>query len=129
MYLCDTNVLSELAKSRPNPGVVSWLDSVGKLNLSVITVEELYFGLSWRPNPRIAAWLDTLLADCNILPVTTQIAREAGELRGSLQALGKPRTQSDLLIAATARHHAYVLATRNVRDFTDCGVSVLDPFA
>lgn len=128
MYLVDTNVLSELARPQPNPAVLAWLATVDSLNVSVITVEELHFGLSWRPNPRIEKWLESLLEVCNILAVTPEIARAAGQLRGQLQAQGKPRTQSDLLIAATALQHGYVLATRNTRDFQECGVSLLNPF-
>jgi predicted nucleic acid-binding protein len=39
-----------------------------------------------------------------------------------------PRTQADMLIAATAALHGLTLATRNERDFEDCGVTVINPF-
>jgi toxin FitB len=128
MYLCDTNVLSELARPQPDANVLAWLAKVDRLILSAITVEELYFGLSWHPNPRIARWLEALLADSTVLPVTSEVARLGGELRGKLMASGRPRTQADLLIAAAARHHDLVLVTRNLRDFSDCGISLFDPF-
>lgn len=128
MYLCDTNVLSELARQEPDARVASWLSGLERLTLSAITVEELYFGLSWKPNPRIEKWLGELLAGSDILPLNDEIARLGGKLRGRLRAAGQQRTQADLLIAATARYHNLTLATRNLRDFKDCGIAVFDPF-
>ena len=52
----------------------------------------------------------------------------AGVLRGQLGRRGRPRAQADMLIAATAALHGLTLATRNVRDFEDCGVAVVNPF-
>ena len=127
--LCDTNIISELARPRPNSGVWSWASQHQQIQLSAITVDELYFGLSWKPNPRIRLWLEGFLNDyCTILPVTDKIARFAGEIRGSLQAEGQPRTQADMLIVATAAVHNLPLVTRNVRDFERCGVELLNPF-
>jgi len=57
------------------------------------------------------------------------IARHAGVLRGQLARRGRPRAQGDMLIAATAALHGLTLATRNERDFEDCGVTVVNPFA
>lgn len=62
-----------------------------------------------------------------MLPITAAIAREAGELRGQLQTQGKPRTQADLLIGATAKIHQFTLVTRNARDFEGCGIVLLNP--
>lgn len=129
LKLCDTNILSELAKARPNPGVLEWAETERRLALSVITIDELYFGLAWRPHPKIRAWLDDFLAArCEALDITPEIARIGGELRGNLQARGRIRTQADALIAATARAHGLTLVTRNVKDFEDCGVAILNPF-
>lgn len=128
-HLCDTNVLSELARRTPNPGVLRWARQLKVVWLSVIVVEEIYCGLSWRPNARIRAWLDAFLEQhCQIVPITESIARRSGELRGSLRARGVSRTQADMLLAATALEHDLTLVTRNTRDFEGCGVDLLDPF-
>lgn len=130
MMLCDTNIISELARPRPNAGVWTWASQHQHIQISSITLDELYFGLSWKPNPRIHLWLDGFLADyCTVLPVTDKIARYAGEIRGSLQAKGQSRTQADMLIAATAAVHNLTLVTRNERDFLSCGVVVINPFS
>lgn len=128
-FLVDTNVLSELARPRPNARVLAWAQTINKISLSVITVEEIQFGLAWKPNPRLQAWFDAFLQDhCELHPITTPIAAAAGRLRGTLAARGAPRTQADMLIAATAQLERLTLVTRNVRDFARCGIALLDPF-
>ena len=128
--LVDTNVLSELARPRPDPRVVDWAGGLSTMMLSVVTVEEIFFGLSAKRNPRIERWFEDFLdSDCRILEVTTPIARHAGVLRGQLARRGRPRAQADMLIAATAALHGLTLATRNERDFQDCGVTVVNPFS
>jgi len=85
--------------------------------------------ISRRPIPRVRRWFDDFLARyCEVLDVNTATAILAGTLRGQLAARGRIRTQADMLIAATAAHHGLTLVTRNVRDFEECGVTVVDPF-
>jgi predicted nucleic acid-binding protein len=127
--LVDTNVLSELTRPRPNAGVLAWASETHTVSISVVTVEEVLFGLGRRPLPKVRRWWDAFVArKCQVLDVTPAIAASAGTLRGQLAAAGKIRTQADLLIAATAAHHGLVLVTRNVRDFAGCGVALLNPF-
>lgn len=130
MDLCDTNVISELARPRPNPGVLNWASTVTSIALSAVVVEEIYYGLSWKPNPRVSAWFDRFLtADRQILPVTREIAQRCGEMRGQFMAGGIVRSQADMLIAATAQIHQLTIVTRNVRDFEGCTVPLLNPFS
>jgi predicted nucleic acid-binding protein len=127
--LVDTNVLSELARPRPDPSVVRWVAGLATMTLSAVTVEEIFFGLSAKPSPRIGRWFEDFLDHaCQVLEVTSAIARHAGVMRGQLGRRGRPRAQADMLIAATAALHGLTLATRNVRDFEDCGVAVVNPF-
>lgn len=111
-YICDKNIISELTRPMPNRGVTAWSDTVTSINLSVITIEEIYYGLTAKPNARIQQWLENFLTThCQILPITLEIAKCSGELRGFLRTQGKPRSQADIFIAATAR----------IRLFWDCG--------
>lgn len=127
--LCDTNIISELARPRPNPGVLAWASTVSSIALSVISVEEIFYGLAWKPHAKIRAWFEEFLESrCTIVPVTSDIAKRCGHLRGELQAKGQARTQADMLIAATAQVRQLTLVTRNVQDFTDCHIPLLNPF-
>jgi toxin FitB len=128
--LCDTNIISELARTQPNPGVVEWSASIPSFTLSVITLEEIIYGLNAKPNPRIQNWFQQFLSNyCQIIPITPEIAQYAGELRGIFRTRGITRSQADMLIAATAYIHQLTLITRNIRDFEGCEISLLDPFS
>jgi len=110
--------------------VLVWASQVAGLNLSVVTLEEIHYGLSWRPNERIRSWFEKFLTEqCRVLSVTDDIARRAGDLRGRFRAKGETRSQADMLIAATALVNRLTLVTRNEDDFEDCGLTVLNPFA
>lgn len=129
MTLCDTNIISELCKPQPDPGVIAWSATVTTLAISVITLEEIIYGLSAKPNARIQGWFQEFLKTyCQVLPITSAIAQCAGELRGKLRTQGMTRTQADMLIAATAHVHHLTLVTRNTRDFENCDVQILNPF-
>jgi tRNA(fMet)-specific endonuclease VapC len=51
-----------------------------------------------------------------------------GELVGRLEREGKPLGAIDSLIAATAIEGQYVLATRNIHDFENTGVALVNPW-
>jgi toxin FitB len=128
-FLIDTNVVSELTKRRPNPGVLTWASKItGQQQLSAISVDELRFGMARRPDPRIIDWLEQYLRDNPVLPVTREIAERAGAMRGDFSRKGIVREQANMLIAATAQHHNLTLVTRNTRDFENCGIGLLNPF-
>jgi predicted nucleic acid-binding protein len=133
MILLDTNVLSELARPRPEPRVIAWIERQPALAVSAVTLEELAFGIARAPaskRPKLAAWLGALLgADLDIFDVTREVAFVAGDLRGRRAAKGRRVAQADMLIAATAAVRRVPLATRNTRDFAGCGVTLIDPFS
>lgn len=129
MLLIDTNIISELSRRQPDPAVLAWAAGITEFRFSVVSLEEIAFGLSWRPNPKIQAWIEGFFSRHAALPITSDIARRAGNLRGRLAAQGRSRTQADMLIAATALAHGLTLVTRNTRDFEGCGVALLNPFS
>lgn len=129
-FLVDTNVVSEIARRQPDANVVRWLSHAGTVAISVISLDEVYLGFGLKPNAPVQAVLERYIESrVEVLDVGSAIARHAGLLRGQLGKRGRVRSPSDMLIAATAASHGLTLATRNIRDFQDCGITVIDPFS
>ncbi len=131
MHLFDTNIISELANPKCDENVSSWASKIGQILLSSVTIEEIYFGLNWKPpRPAIFEMIEAVISSENvkIVPVTAQIAILAGQFRGRAKATGKTLTQADMLIASTCIISGAILVTRNIKDFTDLPVAVLNPF-
>ncbi len=129
-YLCDTNILSELMRPKPNSGVLRWIEQSPSIKVSVITVDEVSYGLSWKPNSRVQEWFVRFFQKhCKVIPITEAIAWKAGWLRGQLRREGKTRTSADMLIAATVHVMGLTLVTRNVKDFKGCNIPILNPFS
>lgn len=129
MQLVDTNIVSDLLRPRPNAGVLQWATENRELAVSAISVDESMFGLVRGGNRSLLeAYEEFLRTRGTVLPVTEDIARRAGKLRGDFSLKGITRSQPDMLIAATAQAHNLTLVTRNIRDFDACGIALLDPF-
>jgi toxin FitB len=132
MYLLDTCIISEAR--RRTPQAVTWLRSIRSetLFLSVITIGEIMKGVTMklRTDPAAAAvllrWLDELrvVYASRILPIDDEVATSWGRLMAE-----RSRPVVDTLIAATARVNNKIVVSRNVADFADAGVTVLDPWA
>ena len=133
-YLLDTNVVSELRRARPDPGVLRWFDHArgAELYLSALTIGEIRLGIVRlrRRDPAradvLTTWLDGLETGYaeRILPVTAAVARRWAELNAE-----RPLPVVDALIAATAAECGATLVTRNVRDLAGVDVPMLDPFS
>ncbi|KZC98313.1 type II toxin-antitoxin system VapC family toxin [Oceanibaculum pacificum] len=133
MYLLDTNVLSELRRLKPHGGVVAWLEDVEDtdLYLSAVSVGEIQIGIELtrrQDQPKAAElqdWLNAIIATRQILPMDAPAFRRWAQLMH-----GRSNTLiEDAMIAATALVHGLTLVTRNIRDFQDFGVALIDPFS
>lgn len=137
MIIVDTNVVSELMHPSPAPEVLSWLQQADQRELATtaITVSEISYGLERLPPGKrsqrlraaaTAAWKS--MGDA-IVPFDMAAAEHYGRLLAAREASGKPMSGFDAQIAAIALAHEATLATRNVRDFEQTGVRLLNPWA
>ena len=132
-YLVDVNVICEPGKVHPNSQVQQWLEK----NESVATVDPIVVGEVWRgilqlPDGRkrvgLRAWFDRLRRNIPCTVWTMETALAWAEICDHVQRSGFTISGPDTMIAATAKLHGLIVATRNVDDFTRCGVRVVNPF-
>lgn len=137
MFVLDTNVVSEALRVQPDQSVASWLASEPSTALftTAITQAELLYGLELLPvgvrRRRLADAVHTILRDefrGRILPFDGSAAEAYAVITAGRRAGGRPISAFDAQIAAIARSRGARVATRNVDDFEDCGVAVIDPW-
>jgi toxin FitB len=136
-FLVDTNIPSELTRERPDAHVASFLQRIEKQSmfLSVMTIGEICKGIAVLPESHKRAslqqWLDLDVRSWfagRILPVSEEIAELWGKLAASARQRGMPLAVVDGVIAATALHHGLTLVTRNLKDFANLGIGLLNPW-
>jgi len=131
-FLLDTNIVSEVRKPKPHGGVLAWFKAHQNdyLATPAIALFELQMGIeNLRPQDALRAqsfdlWLDRIASGSNVLPLDAAAAREAARLMTN-----KPMNLiADAMIAAIARVNGLTVATRNIRDFKQFAVSLVNPF-
>ncbi len=134
-YLVATNVVSEWVKPRPNSGVVEWLADVDedRVFLSVVSLAEIRRGVELMPSgrrrERLASWLMEELParfEGRVLDVDRQVADRWGIVAARSRKAGGNLSTMDAFLAATADVHKLTLVTRNLRDFTELDLPMLD---
>ena len=137
MFLLDTNVISELLRASPDPGVEEWVGDcpATELYFSAIGEAELRYGAAIRPAGRrqaaLASAIEGILREDfvgRILPFDSAAARVYAGIAPGRRRGGRPIGEADCQIAAIARSCGMAVATRNVRDFGDIGIEVVDPW-
>lgn len=138
MIVLDTNVLSELLRARPADNVRRWvlIQPASTLFTTSICQAEILYGLALLPKGRRRADLsqaadalfDRKLAG-RILSFDSAAARVYADMSAARRSMGRPIGQTDAQIAAIAASHGASVATRNVADFADCGVAIIDPWS
>lgn len=137
MIVLDTNVVSELMRAAPAPSVLGWFASfrASELWITAITAAELRFGAGRLPSGRrrdqITAAVEGLLeADFRgrVLPFDAAASVSYADLVVARERSGRPLAFPDAQIAAIAVTRGAALATHNVRDFADLGLSLINPW-
>ena len=136
-FLLDTNCISEVVRLKPDPRVMAWIEAVEEslLYLSVLTMGEIRKGLAALPQgkrrSRLETWLEVELQarfSGRILSIDAAVADRWGLLAASAKTKGNPLSTIDGLLAATAIHHNLTIVSRNVGDFRNTQVPVVNPW-
>ena len=135
--LLDTNVVSELIRKMPDPTVEAWAagHALRELFFSAVGEAELRYGAAILPAGRRRATLvsdiERMLSDAfddRVLPFDSDAAREYAEIAAARRSAGRPVAPADCQVAAIARSRDMAVATRNVRDFDDIDIEVVNPW-
>ncbi|QBK32130.1 type II toxin-antitoxin system VapC family toxin [Roseitalea porphyridii] len=137
MIVLDTNIISETQNTKFDQNVGQWIrrQDIGSLYLCAPVVAELAYGaqrvLLRDRSDRYLRALDEQVETRfggRVLAFDLMAARQYGVIRARAERDGRPRTDIDLMIAAICLTHGATLATRNVRDFADFGLDLVNPF-
>jgi predicted nucleic acid-binding protein len=136
-WLLDTNILSELRRPRPDQRVVNFVVGcpLHQLYISVVTLAEIRFGIELIREPGRRASLNDWLMhrvrpmfEGRILPLSEEVMLKWRLLIEDGRKSGHTFSQPDLMIAATALHHALTVVTRDRSEYDIAHVPVLDPW-
>jgi len=137
VIILDTNVISELTRPAPTPGVISWLDSLAADDVATtaVTAAELLYGVARLPTGRrkteLAAAVDGLLIDDfqgRVLAFDEAAARRYADIVTARERIGRPIGAADAQIAAICQTIGAALATRNTLDFDGTGLELINPW-
>lgn len=138
MFILDTNVLSEIMDPKGAPEVATWVDPIRRdtLFITALNQAEILYGIAVMPKGRkrnsLKALADAMFAEDfhgRILPFDEHAAAHFADIAVARQRVGRRIQPVDAQIAAVARAHGMSLVTRNVRDFEDCGIDVINPWS
>lgn len=137
-WLLDTNVLSELRRPKPEPGLVSFIAAqpLDSLFVSVVTFTELRFGIERLADPvrrsELADWLALKVRpmfEDRVLPVSEDVMLKWRLLVEDGRKQRHTFSQPDLIIAATGLHYGLVVVTRDAADYRKAGATVFNPWS
>ncbi len=137
MIVLDTNVISALMRSEPDPAVVSWLDGQPPESIwtTAVTVFEVCFGLQLLAPGRRRRRLEEAFAravdedfEGRVISFDHGAAREAGAIAVKSRRAGRPVEIRDVQIAGIVATRRATLATRNTRHFDTLGIALVDPW-
>ena len=132
-YLVDANVLSEVTRPAPFPAVVEWLRKhEPDLVVTPIVLGEIEYGIgltaSSTKRKALQQWFEDGLQRLRVLDLDAGTASAWAALLIRLKKKGQAMPVKDSLIAASALQHHLTIVTRNIGDFRNVGVPLMNPF-
>lgn len=135
-FLLDTCTISEPKQKQPNEKVIEWLNAQdeSELYLSVLTIGEIRKGIarleSSKKKAELEKWLERLRTRFSnrIISVTEKTFLVWGKMYGEFERKGIVRPAFDSLLEATALEHDLIFVTRNVKNFQNSQVTILNPW-
>ena len=137
MIVVDTNVISEIMRPQPSPSVLNWLNvqDSNQLFITTVTLAEIGYGLRilpegqrrWQLHSRFEQFIAQAFEE-RVLDFTASAARAYADIMGHRKEVGRPMSLLDGQIASIAHARAFAVATRNIKDFEDCGLELINPF-
>lgn len=118
-YLLDTNTCIRFINGR-SPSIRAKMLTIddSEIVISTIVQAEMYAGSAKSQTPQRSREIQKeFFRRFATIPFDTQAARIYGDIRGQLETQGTPIGGNDLLIAATAIAHDFILVTHNTREF------------
>jgi len=137
VIILDTNVVSELMKSAPDAGVARWIadQDATTLYTTSISQAEILHGILLLPAGKRRAALEAAAEAMfeqdfggRVLPFGSDAARAYAQIAARRRRSGRPISSFDAQIAAITRTARARVATRNIGDYEDCGIRVMNPW-
>lgn len=137
MIILDTNVIAELMKIVPSDRVFSWAERWrhDQLFTTAVNQAEVLFGLAVMAAGRKKELLNDAAIQMfekhfrgRILPFDRDAAQRYGDIVARRRRAGSPIDKCDAQIAAVAACRGMTVATRDVDDFENCGIQIMNPW-
>ncbi len=136
MILLDTNVVSGLMQKTRHEGLIEWVNAVYEpMWITSVTLFELRYGIALLPSGKkkaaLVEELNAILKECFedcILGFDVESAQIAARIHAERKKKGQNVEMRDAMIAGIALAHRATLATRNVKDFRDTGIKLVNPW-
>jgi len=129
--ILDSSLL--IADERGQFSLASWLRSRApeSVAVSAITLSELWFGIQVETDAaraRSRRWVEKMFRRLEVVPLDAALARVHARLWGQVSEAGLMVGPHDLIVAATAMHRRWAVATFNAAEFRHIhGLEVIEP--
>lgn len=122
---------------RPLQKIALWVEEQPRNEVftTSITEAEIFYGIELLPKGKrreaLLAAAESMFSEDftgQVISFDSDAARAFSRVAARRRGLGRPIAYPDGQIAAIANLHGAVVATRNVADFENCGIRIIDPW-